>query len=97
MKSFLVITSVLIVALTTTSCNSSSNPDNISGETAQNSAERERRNLSGTWTFRDGSLYCEGFLTLENGREHCADDVPGDWEPFEFNGMTYYRQPLASL
>ena len=44
---------------------------------------------SNSWLFCDGnltSLYDEGF---------CADEVPDQWIAFEYQGETYYIQPLA--
>lgn len=53
--------------------------------------------LSGTWSMQDGILHCDGFPTKEVEDNFCSSDVPNDWEEFEFNGKTYFREPLASL
>jgi len=49
----------------------------------------------GTWFDQNGSRICDGFLTRNVNEDYCAAVVPGDWVPFEFNGQTYYMQPLS--
>jgi hypothetical protein len=50
----------------------------------------------GTWYDQNGSRICEGFLTRNIDEDFCAAEVPIDWVPFEFNGQTYYVQPLSA-
>ena len=52
------------------------------------------RNQS-NWVERDGTLVCEGYMTRYEDEEYCASVVPEDWRPFEFDGQTFYMQPLA--
>jgi len=49
----------------------------------------------GTWREEHGARFCEGYLTRREDLDYCAAEVPGDWEPFEFDGQTYYVQPLT--
>ena len=49
----------------------------------------------GNWVERDGARFCEGYLTRYADEDYCASDVPEDWRPFEFDGQTYYLQPLV--
>ena len=51
----------------------------------------ERRKKKG------GFMACEGYLTRSEDDDYCTYDIPEDWVPFEFNGTTYFFQPLASL
>lgn len=50
---------------------------------------------TGEWIEQDGSKICVGFLTRVADENFCASKIPSDWEPFEFNGHTYYAQPLS--
>ena len=52
------------------------------------------RNQS-NWVERDGALVCEGYMTRYENEEFCSSEVPDDWRPFEFDGQTFYMQPLA--
>ncbi len=47
------------------------------------------------WVERDGALVCEGYMTRYEDEEFCASEVPDGWRAFEFNGQTFYMQPLA--
>jgi hypothetical protein len=62
-------------------------------------APRERetpeRPYSGEWIERDGSRFCDGYLTRRADQDFCVAKVPDDWVPFEFGGKTYYMQPLT--
>ena len=51
--------------------------------------------FSGTWVWADDALTCDGFLTRRGDEDFCEAEIPEDWRPFEFNGQTYYRQPLG--
>ena len=51
--------------------------------------------FSGEWIERDGVRTCDGFLTRIESEDFCAAKVPTDWRPFEFDGRTYYVQPLT--
>ncbi len=53
--------------------------------------ERNKSN----WVERDGALVCEGYMTRYENEEFCSSEVPDDWRPFEFDGQTFYMQPLA--
>lgn len=50
----------------------------------------------GEWIEENGSKICIGFLTRVADEDFCASTIPSDWERFEFNGHTYYVQPLLS-
>ncbi len=58
-------------------------------------ALQESPEKSGKWQKEGESLVCDGFLTRVENDDHCAAEVPSDWRPFEFNGKTYYVQPLT--
>jgi len=49
---------------------------------------------SGEWIEEDGMRVCDGYLIRFENEDYCAAEVPPDWQPFEFNGRTYYVQPL---
>lgn len=49
----------------------------------------------GEWVEENGSKICMGFLTRFEDEDFCAAAIPADWDPFEFNGHTYYMQPLS--
>lgn len=51
----------------------------------------------GEWIEKDGARICLGFLTRNADQDFCAAEVPADWVPFEFNGNTYYMQPLSEI
>jgi hypothetical protein len=51
--------------------------------------------LTGEWVEKDGSRICDGYMTRVENEDYCESDVPEDWIPFEFEGQTYYVQPLA--
>ena len=41
-------------------------------------------------------LDCEHYLTRVESEDFCSEEAPVDWEAFEFEGETYFLQPLAS-
>ena len=41
-------------------------------------------------------LDCDHYLTRVESEDFCSEEAPGDWESFEFEGETYFLQPLAS-
>ena len=47
------------------------------------------------WVERGTSRICAGYLTRFDNEDYCASKVPDDWVPFEYNGETYYVQPLS--
>ena len=49
----------------------------------------------GNWRYEDGARICEGYLTRYEDEDYCASEIPDDWEPFEYDGRTYYVQPLS--
>jgi hypothetical protein len=51
---------------------------------------------SGDWVYEDGVRLCDGYFTRNPGEGHCAQQPPGDWRAFEFDGETYYIQQLTS-
>ena len=57
--------------------------------------DAERSTPSGEWRVRRGKLVCDGYLTRQSGVDYCSDSVPDDWRRLEFNGKTYYVQPLS--
>jgi len=56
----------------------------------------DRPAYSGQWFYRDGMRLCDGYLTRFEDDEYCSSEVPSDWVPFEFEGNTYYVQPLSA-
>ncbi len=40
-------------------------------------------------------LTCKEYLTDVESENYCSSEVPSDWVPFEYDGETYYIQPLA--
>ncbi len=50
----------------------------------------------GNWVEIDGVRKCKGYLTKFEDNDFCLSEVPGDWEPFEYDGQIYYVQPLAN-
>lgn len=54
-----------------------------------------RREHSGQWVERDSIRMCDGYLTRLESEEFCSSHVPSDWAPFNFDGETYYVQPLS--
>jgi hypothetical protein len=54
-----------------------------------------RTKRSGRWLKEDGASVCDGYLTQVEGEDYCAAEIPDDWQPFTFNGKTYYMQPLT--
>jgi hypothetical protein len=53
------------------------------------------RILSGEWRVDNGQRICDGYLSRVEDEDFCVAEVPDDWEPFEYEGQTYYVQPLA--
>lgn len=49
---------------------------------------------SGEWLQKDGILMCKGYMNRRADLDYCSSGVPGDWVPFEFDGQTYFLQPL---
>ncbi len=49
----------------------------------------------GTWTDKDGSKFCDGFLTRNEGVDFCSSTAPKDWRSFTYGGVEYYYQPLG--
>ena len=52
--------------------------------------------LAGEWVERDGSRFCNGYLTRVESEEFCVSEIPEGWVPFTFEGQTYFVQPLES-
>jgi hypothetical protein len=52
--------------------------------------------LAGEWVERDGSRFCNGYMTRVESEEFCVSEIPEGWVPFTFEGQTYFVQPLAS-
>ncbi len=50
---------------------------------------------SGQWIERGGVKECDGYLTQMEDEEFCSSEIPSDWVPFEFDGRTYYLEPLS--
>ena len=50
---------------------------------------------SGAWLELNGARICDGYMTRLESEDYCAATVPEDWRPFEFDGQTYFVQPLA--
>ncbi len=55
----------------------------------------DRPKFTGDWIERDGVRTCDGYLTQIENEDYCEAEVPADWLPFEFDGRTYFVQPLA--
>lgn len=51
--------------------------------------------FSGKWEYFNGGRSCDGYLVSRPGEDYCEAKIPDDWEPFIFDGRTYYRQPLS--
>ena len=51
--------------------------------------------FSGEWIEREGMHTCDGYLTRIENEDYCEAEIPADWRPFEFDGRTYFVQPLA--
>ena len=58
-------------------------------------AARQRSNSSAPRPPR-AVLDCDHYLTRVESEGFCSEEAPGDWESFEFEGETYFLQPLAS-
>lgn len=43
----------------------------------------------------DGLRACIGYSTRNESEQYCEEEVPDDWQEFEFNGEKYYVQPLG--
>jgi hypothetical protein len=56
---------------------------------------KRRPELSGKWIEQDGVLMCDGYLTRVESEDYCEAQVPEDWQPFEFDGRTYFMIPLT--
>ena len=59
-------------------------------------SEQDERDYSGEWIEEDGVRYCDGYLTRNADEEYCSTEIPDDWQPFEFDGETYYVAPLSN-
>ncbi|MCZ6561276.1 MAG: TonB family protein [Gammaproteobacteria bacterium] len=75
------------------------NPENVARIKSQDSMiepEDLEHSFSGEWQILDGfRKVCDGYLTRPQEEDFCAAEVPGDWVPFQFEGKTYYMQPLS--
>ena len=49
----------------------------------------------GVWREKNGSKICDGYMTRFENEDYCSAKVPEGWVPFQYNGETYYVQPLA--
>ena len=49
----------------------------------------------GMWQEKNGSKFCDGYITRFENEDYCSAKIPEGWVPFQFNGETYYVQPLA--
>ena len=59
-------------------------------------AERKPTDRSKPGRYRDSSFAsCTDYLTRAESEDFCSSAVPEDWTSFEFEGETYYVQPLA--
>ncbi len=87
----------LIGVLALAACESSNNAVELEVDVLRHLENHDQRQYTGTWIYSDGSRYCDGYLTRKSSDNHCVTDIPSDWEAFEFDGNTYYRQPLGSL
>jgi len=56
---------------------------------------KEHELSPGNWREADGSRICEGYMTRFEDEDYCASQIPEDWIPFQFDGETYYSQPLT--
>ncbi len=56
---------------------------------------KRRPALSGKWIEQDGVLMCDGYLTRVQSEDHCEAQVPEEWQPFKFDGRTYFMIPLT--
>ena len=51
----------------------------------------------GRWLEENGSLVCDGYLTRRSSEDFCEEQIPAEWQAYEFNGKTYYVQQLAAV
>jgi len=51
--------------------------------------------LTGEWIEKGGSRFCSGYMARIEDEDYCVSEVPEDWAPFEFEGETYFVQPLS--
>jgi hypothetical protein len=51
--------------------------------------------LAGEWVEKNGSRFCNGYMTRVESEEFCVPEIPQGWVPFTFEGQTYFVQPLA--
>ena len=49
----------------------------------------------GNWREENGVRICDGYMTRFKDEDYCASQIPEDWVPFQFDGETFYIQPLA--
>ncbi len=50
-----------------------------------------------SWRAGESHISCRGYLTRVESDGYCSDELPKDWETFEFNGELYFFQPLAGV
>ncbi|MCH7509900.1 MAG: TonB family protein [Proteobacteria bacterium] len=74
-------------------------PENVAETETQDSLiepEDWEHSFSGEWQILDGfRKVCDGYLTRAVGDDYCQKEIPVDWLSFEFEGKTYYMQPLS--
>ena len=49
----------------------------------------------GVWIEKDGSIFCDGYLTKNEGVDWCSATVPKDWKSSWYDGFEYYYLPLS--
>ena len=50
---------------------------------------------SGQWLEEKGIRRCDGYLAKGEDGDFCVAEMPSDWNPFKFEGQTYYSLPLS--
>jgi len=53
--------------------------------------------IPGAWRVENGAKICDGYMTRIEDEDYCAAEIPRDWIAREFDGETYYVQPLAAI
>jgi len=51
--------------------------------------------LTGEWIEKGRSRFCNGYMARVEDEDFCVSEVPDDWAPFEYEGETYFVQPLS--
>ncbi len=53
------------------------------------------KKFSGKWQYVGGDRIYDGYLTRSVDEEFCEAEIPEGWQPFTYDGKTYYVQQLS--